>query len=483
MKAVSDVVAPLSGEVVEVNEALADAPERINEDPYGDGLAGQGPAHRPRRGRHAARRRRLPRPARRLTAPPARTAATESGGRTYPAAVRGAGRRRHAAPAIEARAGALASLTAVSRYTSATDADRAAMLAAIGVDVDRASSSTTSPPSCGSTAASTCPPGRSESEVFDELRGARGAQRRRRLRALLPRRRDVRPLRAGARRRDHLALGVPHPLHALPARGLAGRAAGDVRVPDRDLRADRAPGRQRLDVRGPLGGRRRRLPGARRRQGPRPPRRLARAAPARRETLATYARGLRRRGGRGRPRGRAHRPGGARRRRSTTAPPRCCVQNPNFLGAVEDLAALADAAHEAGALCVASVDPITLGVLRPPGECGVDIAVGEGQPLGNRLDFGGPSFGFFAADRRAPAPDARPDRGRDHRRRRPARLRARAADARAAHPPREGDPQHLHLAGAERARRDDLPRAGSAARGSSSSASCSSAAPPTRASA
>jgi glycine dehydrogenase subunit 1 len=73
------------------------------------------------------------------------------------------------------------------------------------------------------------------------------------------------------------------------------------------------------------------------------------------------------------------------------------VQNPNFLGAVEDLEALAAAAHEAGALCVASVDAPTLGVLRAPGECGVDVAVGEGQPLGNRLDFGGPSFGFFAA--------------------------------------------------------------------------------------
>lgn len=73
------------------------------------------------------------------------------------------------------------------------------------------------------------------------------------------------------------------------------------------------------------------------------------------------------------------------------------VANPNFLGAVEDLEALASAAHAAGALCVASVDAITLGVLRPPGECGVDVAVGEGQPLGNRLDFGGPSFGFFAA--------------------------------------------------------------------------------------
>ena len=56
VKAVSDVIAPLSGEVVEVNEALADAPERINE----RGLAGQGEAQRPGRGRGPAQRRRLP---------------------------------------------------------------------------------------------------------------------------------------------------------------------------------------------------------------------------------------------------------------------------------------------------------------------------------------------------------------------------------------------------------------------------------------
>jgi glycine dehydrogenase subunit 1 len=73
------------------------------------------------------------------------------------------------------------------------------------------------------------------------------------------------------------------------------------------------------------------------------------------------------------------------------------VQHPNFLGAVEDLEALAEAAHGAGALAIAAVDPIALSILRPPGECGIDIAVGEGQPLGNRLDYGGPSFGFFAA--------------------------------------------------------------------------------------
>ena len=73
------------------------------------------------------------------------------------------------------------------------------------------------------------------------------------------------------------------------------------------------------------------------------------------------------------------------------------VQQPNFLGAVEDVEALAGAAREAGALTICSCDPVALGILKPPGECGVDLAVGEGQPLGGRLDFGGPSFGFFAS--------------------------------------------------------------------------------------
>jgi glycine dehydrogenase subunit 1 len=76
------------------------------------------------------------------------------------------------------------------------------------------------------------------------------------------------------------------------------------------------------------------------------------------------------------------------------------LQQPNFLGAVEDLGPLAEAAKRTGAVLVCAVDPLTLGILRPPGEFGVDVAVGEGQSLGNRLDFGGPSFGFFAASER-----------------------------------------------------------------------------------
>jgi glycine dehydrogenase subunit 1 len=72
------------------------------------------------------------------------------------------------------------------------------------------------------------------------------------------------------------------------------------------------------------------------------------------------------------------------------------VQYPNFLGQFEDLTVLADAAHGAGALLVVVADPIALGLLKPPGEFGADIVVGEGQGLGIGLSFGGPYLGFFA---------------------------------------------------------------------------------------
>ena len=71
-------------------------------------------------------------------------------------------------------------------------------------------------------------------------------------------------------------------------------------------------------------------------------------------------------------------------------------QNPNYLGAVENLAPLAQAAHAAGAMFVAVVDALSLAVLKAPGSYGADIAVGEGQPLGNAMAFGGPHFGFIA---------------------------------------------------------------------------------------
>ena len=72
------------------------------------------------------------------------------------------------------------------------------------------------------------------------------------------------------------------------------------------------------------------------------------------------------------------------------------IQQPNFYGLLEDGAALAQAAHAGGAKLIAGVNPITLGVLEPPAAWGADIAVGEGQPLGLPLSWGGPYLGFMA---------------------------------------------------------------------------------------
>jgi glycine dehydrogenase subunit 1 len=72
------------------------------------------------------------------------------------------------------------------------------------------------------------------------------------------------------------------------------------------------------------------------------------------------------------------------------------VQNPNFFGIVEDIGAASEAAHEVDALCVAVCDPISLSVLEAPGNLGADVAVGEAQPLGMPLMFGGPYAGYMA---------------------------------------------------------------------------------------
>jgi len=76
------------------------------------------------------------------------------------------------------------------------------------------------------------------------------------------------------------------------------------------------------------------------------------------------------------------------------------VQNPNFFGSVADFSALAERAHQQGALLIVSCYPIALGLLKTPGEMGADIAVGDGQSLGNTLSFGGPYFGFIATRKR-----------------------------------------------------------------------------------
>jgi glycine dehydrogenase subunit 1 len=87
-------------------------------------------------------------------------------------------------------------------------------------------------------------------------------------------------------------------------------------------------------------------------------------------------------------------------RKAVTGKTACVmVQYPNFFGCLEDLDQAAKIAHERGALLVVSVDPVALALLRPPGEVGADIVVGEGQGLGNHLNFGGPYLGLFSCKR------------------------------------------------------------------------------------
>ena len=72
------------------------------------------------------------------------------------------------------------------------------------------------------------------------------------------------------------------------------------------------------------------------------------------------------------------------------------LQHPNFFGCLERVEAAAEIAHAAGALLVVAVDPISLGLLKRPGDCGADIVVAEGQPLGIPMSFGGPYLGMLA---------------------------------------------------------------------------------------
>ncbi|MDX1691166.1 MAG: aminomethyl-transferring glycine dehydrogenase subunit GcvPA [Acidimicrobiia bacterium] len=88
---------------------------------------------------------------------------------------------------------------------------------------------------------------------------------------------------------------------------------------------------------------------------------------------------------------------------------------PNYLGVIEDYDAAVAVAHDAGALAVADVDPMMLGILRRPGDAGCDIAFAEGQPLGNPMSFGGPVLGVFATTT-------------EHMRRIPGRLSGRTVD-------------------------------------------------------
>jgi glycine dehydrogenase subunit 1 len=83
---------------------------------------------------------------------------------------------------------------------------------------------------------------------------------------------------------------------------------------------------------------------------------------------------------------------------SVNLPPDCAcliVQQPNFFGYFEAIKSYVQKAHEMGALLIVIVDPISLGIFKPPGDYGADIVIAEGQALGNPISFGGPGLGIF----------------------------------------------------------------------------------------
>ena len=346
VKAVSDVVSPLSGEITEVNDGLGDAPENVNEDPYGDGWLVK-----------------------------IKLADAVRGGRPH-------GRLDLRGPAV------------LSRYTSATDADRAEMLERIGVaSIDELFEAL--PEGVRLDRALDLPDGRPEQEVFAHLRelAARNVSTDDELSFL------------GAGMYDHY---VPAIVDSITSRSevLTPYTPYQPEVSQGTLQvmfeyqtaiseltglpvsnATLYEGPSALGAAGFLA----------RQHHKRTRFVISRGVhPHARETLATMSMGW-----------------GIEVQeiplRDGVTDPDALLEalgddvsavflaQPNFLGAVEDLEALVPPIKECGAISVVSADPMTLGVLRPPGDFGVDIAVGEGQPLGNRLDYGGPSFGFFAA--------------------------------------------------------------------------------------
>ena len=91
------------------------------------------------------------------------------------------------------------------------------------------------------------------------------------------------------------------------------------------------------------------------------------------------------------------------------------IQHPNFLGCLEEMDDISELVHQYGALLITSNDPISLALLKSPGEYNADIVTAEGQGLGNPMNFGGPYLGIFAVKKGINPQNARPYCGSNQR--------------------------------------------------------------------
>ena len=160
-----------------------------------------------------------------------------------------------------------------------------------------------------------------------------------------------------------------------------------------------------------------------------------------RRQLETFAAARGTRSTRCRSRG-ASRPGTPSSTTAASAP--SSSRRPNFLGCLEDIGAARAIADRLGARLVVCFDPVSAGLLRSPGELGADVVVGEGQPFGTALGFGGPTWACSPAA--SPTSGACPAGSSGRRVDREGRtcLRHDAASARAGHPPGAGLLERLH---------------------------------------
>ena len=302
---------------------------------------------------------------------------------------------------------------------------------------------------CGSDGLWPCRRRLREMELHAARRGAGRPQSLGRRRGLLPRRRQLRPFHSGRGRCGRRPRRILHLLHALPGRGQPGKLAGVLRISDADQPADRHGRRQRQPVRrrqrrgrGRADGHERHRPNAARSSSP------SSVHPEYRQMLATYLANLdvqRRR--------RCRRPTAssiptmlkAADRRPDRSASSCSIRISS--AAWKRSKRWRQVAHEPGALFVVSFDPISLGLLKRPGEYGADIVVAEGQSLGSPMALRRPVPGHPGLPRRIRPPDAGPDRRPNGRSPRQTLLGADAANPRAAHPPRKGHQQHLHEPG------------------------------------
>ncbi len=238
---------------------------------------------------------------------------------------------------------------------------------------------------------------------------------------------------------------ILHRLHALPGRSQPGQLAGLFRISNADLSANGHGCRQRQPLR------RRQRRGGSRIHGHQPnrPNRQSARCPKRSSRISPDARHLSGQPGRARSRQALPTPEGYLNpddlKKAVDDETVCVVvQHPNFFGCLEEVEALAKAAKEKGAVFIVSFDPISLGLLKKPGDYGADIAIARRPMSGKSVGLWRAVPGRARLPRAVSAQDARPAGRTDDGSQWQALLGADHANPRAAHSPGQSHQQHLH---------------------------------------